>query len=140
VGFAGGEGDGQYSTVVINPATGAEVIEWEAPRVSSLSSLPAVEGLAAYSAVVVYPTSGAELVEWVAQRLRNNDTAAPAGAIDESQYSTILVNPATGQAEVVEYSAPRLSSDGIVKKYSSVVINPDTGRAETVEWRAAQAK
>ena len=63
----------------------------------------------------------------------------------ETRYSAVVINPATGQAEAVEYAAPRLSSieteagfagSGGEAQYSAVVINPATGQAQAVEYNA----
>lgn len=64
---------------------------------------------------------------------------------NEAQYSAVVINPTTGQAEAVGYSASRLSSletevgfaggEGVAQ-YSTVVINLATGQAEALEYSA----
>lgn len=185
-----GEGQGQYSAVVFNPATGAEIIEWNAPRVSSLSTGAAAESAAQYSAVVFNPSTGqaeaveyfaprvssvaseaapgfsaasgegtarystvavtsegAQEVEWIAPSVSSLETAAApetgiAGGEDMAQYNTVVVNPATG-AELVEWIAQRVGSSVARQgkaQYSTVVVDSTTGQAEVVEWQAPKVR
>ena len=69
----GVEGTDQYSAVVFDPAIGAEIVEWNAPRrVSSVEANVAdSEGAGQNSTVVFNPGTGmAEAVEYSAPRVK----------------------------------------------------------------------
>ena len=111
---ARGEGEGQYSAVVINPSTGqAEAVEYAAPRLSSLKKAAAPEASIAgsekaFRAVVVHPETGAQLYEWQAPSVSGLvTTAAPEASItgSEKAFRTVVVHPETG-ARLYEWQAP----------------------------------
>jgi hypothetical protein len=105
----------------------ALIVVFVAGRQLSAPDLPVIQS----SSAVVSRDKDVEIAE----------AAAASLAGSEAQYSTVVINPATGQAEAVEYSAPRLSSIETAGafnevQYSTVLVNPATGQADGVEYSA----
>jgi len=95
------EGTQTFRTVVTNPATGAQLFEWQAPTKSSQETA-VTEDQTRFHTVVTNPETGARIFEWQAPTKSSQETA---DTEDQTRFHTVVTNPETG-ARVFEWQAP----------------------------------